>query len=213
MELTIVNLATLLILSVLSSVIFVQLFKTLLNSIIKGKLDFKTITSDGDFPSAHTSNLIAFSIVFWNTVNAYYKFHTNYDSFPAILIGLVLGLWSFYEIRDAMGVRLRVQEQAHAIKELEKNQKIIKEKLDEENEEPIISKAIQDTFNEVLSKVKLKAGHLPHEVIGGIVTGTFIGSIYSTYIYGYSVLRSMISVGFLVYILIIIAFFAIKKRK
>jgi acid phosphatase family membrane protein YuiD len=213
MDLTIVNLVILLILSVLSSVIFAQLFKTLLNSIIKGKVDLKTLTSDGDFPSAHTSNLVSFNIVFWNSVYAYYKLHTNYDPLPAILAGLILCLWSFYEIRDAMGVRLRVQEQAHAIKELERNQKIITEKLDEENEEAIISKAIQDTFNEVLSKVRLKAGHLPHEVIGGIVTGTFIGSIYTTYIYGYSVLRSIISVVFLVYILIIVAFFAIKKRK
>jgi acid phosphatase family membrane protein YuiD len=172
MNFTIVDSVILLAASAITTVVFVQLFKTILNSILIGKFDLKTLLSDGDFPSSHTSILVSFNIVFWLLIYVYHLSHPEVDMFAAVLSGLVLALWSCYEIRDAMGVRLRVQEHAHAIKLIAQTSKELSDKLDDLKlgDDNLNSKALEESLDNLLKNIKLKAGHLPHEVLGGIVT-------------------------------------------
>lgn len=212
MELTIGNSVFLLVMAAACSMIFAQSFKTILNSILKGKLCFNTLFSDGDFPSSHTTILISFNTVFWHIIYKYYIQNPAEDIFACVLIALVLSLWTFYEIRDAMGVRLRVQEQAIVLNQLAKYSKDLTQTLEKQQEEPIISKTLSESLDNVLKKMKLKAGHLPHEVVGGIICGAFIGSIFTTFIFNYIVLRAVISLIFVLYIIGTLAFFAIYKK-
>lgn len=215
MDFTITQSAIVLLLCAFTTVIFVQVFKTILNSILIGKFDTKTLFSDGDFPSSHTSTLVSFNIVFWHTIYMYHINHPAVDMFSAVLIGIVLALWSCYVIRDAMGVRLRVQEHAYAIKLIAQTSKELTDTLDELNlaDEDPNAKALEEGIDDLLGNIKLKAGHLPHEVVGGIVTGGLIGCLFIS-ISDRSIQEITItSIAFIIYILLTILIFVRKRNK
>lgn len=215
MNFTIVNSVILLAISTVTTMVFVQLFKTILNSILIGKFDARTLLSDGDFPSSHTAILISFNIVFWHMIYSYAKVNPNVDMFAAILVGLVLALWSCYEIRDAMGVRLRVQEHAHAIKQIAQTSKDISDRLEKLKlvENDTNAKALEEELDDLLSNIKLKAGHLPHEVLGGIITGGLIGFLFISAADMNYTLLTWAAVAFLVYISLTILIFIRKRKK
>ncbi|MEG1705828.1 MAG: divergent PAP2 family protein [Clostridia bacterium] len=215
MNITITNCINLILISSLSTLVFVQVFKTVLNSILIGKFDKKTLFSDGDFPSSHTAILICFNIIFWYIVYLYSLANPTTDIFVCVLIGLVLLLWSCYEIRDAMGVRLRVQEQAYAIKQIATTSKEMSDKLENLNlvDENVNCDAIQEELDDLLVGLKLKAGHLPYEVFGGILTGTLIGLLYVTFFESNLTLFITVSFIFISYILLTMLMFNNKRRK
>ncbi|MDF2865454.1 MAG: Acid phosphatase/vanadium-dependent haloperoxidase-related protein [Clostridia bacterium] len=215
MNFTIVDSVLLLSISSITTVVFVQMFKTILNSILIGKFDIKTLLSDGDFPSSHTAILVSFNIVFWNMIYSYSINNPNTDMFSSILVGLVLALWSCYEIRDAMGVRLRVQEHAHAIKQIALTSKDISDKIEKLKliENDINSRALEEELDDILSNIKLKAGHLPHEVLGGIITGGLIGLLF---IFGANAnlqLLILVALIFAIYVTLTILIFIRKRKK
>lgn len=215
MNFTIVDSVILLSISSVSTMVFVQVFKTILNSILIGKIDLKTLFSDGDFPSSHTAILVSFNIVFWHIIYVYSLSNPNADMFSATLVGLVLILWSCYEIRDAMGVRLRVQEHAHAIKQIVLTSKDMSGKLEKLNlkETNTNSRALEEELDDLLSNLKLKAGHLPHEVLGGIITGGLIGCLCITVADNNFKLLTLTILGLSIYILLTILIFIRKRMK
>lgn len=215
MSVTIVNSIIALSLCALITMIFVQVFKTVLNSILIGRLDVKTLLADGDFPSSHTSVLIAFNIVFWKIVYMYHIDKPQVDIFSSVLVGLVLGLWSCYEIRDAMGVRLRVQEHANAIKQIALTSKDMSNLIDELNklETNRNTKVLQHALDDLLKNLKLKAGHLPHEVVGGIFTGGFIGSLFTAILSKNVSAATLIIIFFVIYVAITITIFVRRRKK
>ncbi len=215
MNFTIVDSVLLLSISSITTVVFVQMFKTILNSILIGKFDIKTLLSDGDFPSSHTAILVSFNIVFWNMIYSYSINNPNTDMFSSILVGLVLALWSCYEIRDAMGVRLRVQEHAHAIKQIALTSKDISDRIEKLKliENDTNSRALEEELDDILSNIKLKAGHLPHEVLGGIITGGLIGLLF---IFGANAnleLLILVALIFAIYVTLTILIFIRKRKK
>lgn len=215
MNFTIVDSVILLAASAITTVVFVQLFKTILNSILIGKFDVKTILSDGDFPSSHTSILVSFNIVFWHLIYVYHLAHPEVDMFAAVLSGLVLVLWSCYEIRDAMGVRLRVQEHAHAIKLIAQTSKELSDKLDnlKLGDDNLNSKALEESLDDLLKNLKLKAGHLPHEVLGGIITGGLIGLMFISFADKNFSQLTMVASAFALYVLCTVLIFLRRRKK
>lgn len=215
MNFTIVDSVILLSMSSLTTLIFVQVFKTILNSILKGKFDVRTLLSDGDFPSSHTGVLISFNVVFWHMIYSYSINHPDVDMFSSILVGLVLGLWSFYVMHDAMGVRLRVQEHAHAIMQIALTSKDMSGRLEKLKlvENDTNSKALEEEIEDILSNTKLKAGHFPHEVLGGIVTGGLIGCLFITGADNNFKLLTLVALIFIAYVSIIILIFIRKRKK
>ena len=161
MEEYLLNLIILIILSLSVPLLFSQIIKTFINSIIAKKLVFKTLWQDGDFPSSHTALVVNFNIIYWYTLltTDFLKDNTHL-LFIALLSGGFLLLWTFIEIRDAFGLRLRVQEQANAIDGvLDLFEDII------EDDEKI--KKIEN----YKKHLKLKAGHKVFEVIHGAILG------------------------------------------
>ena len=215
MNLTIVNSVITLTLCTVFTMVFVQVFKTLLNSIIVGKLDAKTLLSDGDFPSSHTAILVSFNIVFWHMIYSYAINNPQVDMFSSVLVGCVLVLWSCYEIRDAMGVRLRVQEHAHAIRQIAMSSRDMSDRLDKLRvvDNDINAKTLQQEFDDLLGNLRLKAGHLPHEVLGGIISGVFIGSMFVSTIDKNFTVLALIGVTFVAYVVITILVFVRNKKK
>lgn len=214
MNLTIVNSVIYLAACAITTVVFVQLFKTILNSILVGKFDAKTLFADGDFPSSHTSILVSFNIVLWHIIYLYHLSHPTCDMFGAVIAGLVLGLWSCYEIRDAMGVRLRVQEHAQAIKAIAQTSKDLSDILDnlKLEDEDINTKTLEEALDGILRNIKLKAGHLPHEVLGGIVTGGLIGCLFISFMDSNFIMFLVAALVFALYVFLTVLIFVRKRR-
>ena len=195
-----------------STMVFVQVFKTLLNGIANGKLDPKTLVADGDFPSSHTAILISFNIVFWYLMYSYTINNPTYDMYGPVLCGAFFVLLSCYIIRDAMGIRLRVQEHAQIIAELATYTSNSFAKL-VHVEYDVNTQTLQQELNDLLKNHKLKAGHLPHEVLGGIFVGGFIGIMFVSVISKNFTVLVVTATTFVSYIIITILVFIGNKKK
>lgn len=144
-----------------------QSFKTLLYVAITKDRKFKSIRKrlfgDGDFPSTHTTvSVTGVIIIFpllWDTV---YNATSESEVYCAVSIAVLFVLWTAMTIRDALGIRMRVQEQA----------RILKSFL---TESPTVSDALQSFWEDLASQINLKAGHMPHEVIGGVILALIFG--------------------------------------
>lgn len=215
MNLTIVDSVIMLAACAVTTVVFVQLFKTVLNSILVGKFDVKTLFADGDFPSSHTSILVSFNIVLWHIIYVYHLSHPECDMFGSVVAALVLGLWSCYEIRDAMGVRLRVQEHAQAIKLIAEKSKDLSDIVEnlKLGDDDINTQALEKELDDLLRNLKLKAGHLPHEVLGGIVTGGLIAGMFISVMDSNFVQLAFVATVFLAYVLSTVLIFVRNRIK
>lgn len=200
---------------VLIAVIASQVFKALLNVILSGKFRLKMLYQDGDFPSSHTTTIITTNIVVWNMIYNHISNNPTEDPTLSILIGCVLLLWTFYEIRDAMGLRLTVQENAVLLKKLAESSKdvsVLVENLDLSRNSYELSNALQETFDEIAAKINLKAGHMPHEVLGGICLGCIVG--FAAITYGTSPnLFTFVLLTAAVYFIATVFIFARRRRK
>lgn len=215
MNLTIVDSVIMLAACAVTTVVFVQLFKTVLNSILVGKFDVKTLFADGDFPSSHTSILISFNIVLWHIIYVYHLSHPDCDMFGAVVAALVLGLWSCYEIRDAMGVRLRVQEHAQAIKLIAEKSKDLSDIVEnlKLGDDDINTQALEKELDDLLKNLKLKAGHLPHEVLGGIVTGGLIAGMFISFMDRNFPQLALVATVFISYVFLTVLIFVRNRIK
>lgn len=199
----------------LTSLILTQVFKTVLNSIILGKLDFRTLKANGDFPSSHTATWIAFLTILWHSIIS-----INYPfieiKYVAFLLGLNTTMSTVTIICDAFGLRLTVQKIAETLKSLALLSKdvfnsvedLITYKFSTEN---INSETLEKTFKEMLGPLKKKVGHLPHEVVGGFFKGLLIGLIFSYY--NNSTLFITFTTLYALYIIATIAIFYREKIK
>ncbi len=144
-----------------------QIFKTILNIAITKKADFKFILrlffSDGDFPSSHTAvsvtAVIIVTPILWEAVT---NAQNKSEVYCSVAIFSLYIIWALYIIRDALGIRMRVQEQA----------KVLKSFL---TQSPTVSEALQCYWEELASHINIKAGHMPHEVIGGVILALIFG--------------------------------------
>ena len=186
-----------------SAWVFSQAFKTFLNFTTTRSFKFKMIFSDGDFPSTHTTTSVTaviimcyelFPLAFSETAS----FETKTTS-AAIIIAVVL--WAAFIIRDALGIRLRVQELS----------KIVHEMLIHSNfDGSPISDNLQEFWSTLADGINLKVGHMPHEVIGGLILGVIFG-------FGASFLRKhnyvMFIVDLVIFIIYTIVTFIVIGRK
>ena len=143
--------------------LFSQTFKTLLNFCTTRRFKFKMLFSDGDFPSTHTTTAITGVII-----ACYELLPLVFDSTKpedtktlasAIVIAIVL--WAMFIIRDALGIRLRVQD------------RLLVASSDVEGAP--ISENLQVFWSSLAKGINLKVGHMPHEVIGGLILGVIFG--------------------------------------
>lgn len=147
-----------------------QAFKTLLKiAITKNKKPrniIKQFFSDGDFPSSHTAVSVTGCIVITPIMyEAVYSATTKTEILVCIAAEVVLLLWTSMTIRDALGIRMRVQENAQTM------QKFLKESKNYF----IVTESLQNFWNELGDNINIKAGHMPHEVIGGLILALIFG--------------------------------------
>lgn len=160
--------------SILLSWIASQTFKTILKVAITKKHSLRYIIkqffSDGDFPSSHTAVSITGCIVVTPVLyEAVYSSTSKVEIITAVAVEVVLLLWTAMTIRDALGIRMRVQENAQTLHNVLKNsQNYIDQKY-------IIADSLQEFWSDLADEMNLKAGHLPHEVVGGIILALIVG--------------------------------------
>ncbi len=147
-----------------------QAFKTLLKiAITKNKNPrnvIKQFFSDGDFPSSHTAVSVTGCIVVTPIIyEAIYNATSKTEILVCISTEVVLLLWTAMTIRDALGIRMRVQENAQTM------QKFLKESKNYF----IVTESLQNFWNELGDNINIKAGHMPHEVIGGLILALIFG--------------------------------------
>lgn len=161
---------TYLAISILLAWVTSQSFKTLLKvAITKNKYPryiIKQFFSDGDFPSSHTAVSVTGVIVITPILyEVIYHASTKSEIILAIAIESVLVLWTAMTIRDALGIRMRVQENAQTMHKF----------LKESKNYFVVSESLQQFWSELGDKINIKAGHFPHEVIGGLILALIFG--------------------------------------
>lgn len=147
-----------------------QAFKTLLKvAITKDRSPrniLKQFFSDGDFPSSHTAVSVTGVIVLTPILyEAVYNATSKTEILVCIAAEVILLLWTAMTIRDALGIRMRVQEHAQTMHKL----------LKESKNYFIVSDSLQEFWSELGDQINIKAGHMPHEVIGGLILATILG--------------------------------------
>lgn len=147
-----------------------QAFKTLLKvAITKDKSPrniIKQFFSDGDFPSSHTAVSVTGVIVLTPILyEAVYNATSKTEILVCIAAEVILLLWTAMTIRDALGIRMRVQENAQTLHKF----------LKESKNYFIVTSSLQEFWSELGDQINIKAGHMPHEVIGGLILAMIFG--------------------------------------
>lgn len=147
-----------------------QSFKTLLKvAITKDRTPrniVKQFFSDGDFPSSHTTVSVTGVIVISPLLfEAVYSATSKTEILVCIAAEVILLLWTAMTIRDALGIRMRVQENAQTMHKF----------LKESKNYFIVTESLQNFWSELGDQINIKAGHMPHEVIGGLILATIFG--------------------------------------
>lgn len=147
-----------------------QAFKTLLKvAITKDKSPrniLKQFFSDGDFPSSHTAVSVTGVIVLTPILyEAVYNATSKTEILVCIAAEVILLLWTAMTIRDALGIRMRVQENAQTLHKF----------LKESKNYFIVTSSLQEFWSELGDQINIKAGHMPHEVIGGLILAMIFG--------------------------------------
>lgn len=147
-----------------------QAFKTLLKiAITKNKNPrniIKQFFSDGDFPSSHTAVSVTGCIVITPIIyEAIYNATSKTEILVCIAAEVSLLLWTAMVIRDALGIRMSVQNNAQVTHSL----------LKETKKHCIVTDSLQEFWNDLGDKLNIKTGHMPHEVIGGLILALIFG--------------------------------------
>lgn len=166
-----------------------QTTKVALESIFARKLLLHRYCGDGGYPSCHSAFVTGFAVA-----NLFEYDWNNWLSkgTDAKILGVVLVLW-FLTTRDSMGARKQVGDTA-------KNVNVIVKFLD----------TIGDNIFKLIPILK-QQGHLPHEVIAGVVTGVIAGTSCVLFDRGNS-LASIIIGGTGIIIIVIIGIIINAKR-
>lgn len=132
----------------LSSWFMAQLFKTIINAIMLGTLDWERMWGSGGLPSAHSATVCGMVVA----TGRYSGVHTS-----VFAVAFVFAIIVMY---DAMGVRRETGEQSKILNQ------IINQWMEEGSK-----------HNPLLADHKLKelVGHTPIEVISGALLGATIG--------------------------------------
>lgn len=183
-----------------------QAFKTVLNFFTTRKFKLKMVLSDGDFPSTHTTTSITAVItICYDLVPIIVSDSaTEVEKSHSLAILAITVLWAAFIIRDALGIRLRVQELSKTVYSVLTDSKKV--------EESSISENLQEFWAKLASGINLKVGHMPHEVIGGLILGIIFGfgaNFYRTANW----LMFYISIIVLVMYMIITSFVIGRNRK
>lgn len=151
-----------------------QLFKAILNCAIAKNFSFGYFFScffaDGDFPSSHTCFSVTSLII---TVPYAEEIIANADStFADVTIcRLIEFLWIlfvFVIVKDAISVRGALKKLSTVVKSFLSKPEIF---LNE------VSSELQDFWTGIAEGINVNVGHMPHEVIGGLILAVIIGSI------------------------------------
>lgn len=147
-----------------------QAFKCLLKvAITKDRTSrniIKQFFSDGDFPSSHTAVSVTASIVLTPLLyEVVYNASSKNEIIIAIAAEVILLLWTAMTIRDALGIRMRVQENAQTMHKF----------LKESKNYFVVSESLQEFWSDLGDQINIKAGHMPHEVIGGLILALIFG--------------------------------------
>lgn len=147
-----------------------QAFKCLLKVAITKDRTTRNIVkqffSDGDFPSSHTAVSVTASIVVTPILyEVVYNASSKNEIIIAIAAEVILLLWTAMTIRDALGIRMRVQENAQTMHKF----------LKESKNYFIVSESLQEFWSDLGDQINIKAGHMPHEVIGGLILALIFG--------------------------------------
>ena len=122
--------------------------------------------SDGDFPSSHTAVSVTASIVVTPLLyEVVYNASSKNEIIIAIAAEVILLLWTAMTIRDALGIRMRVQENAQTMHKF----------LKESKNYFVVSESLQEFWSNLGDQINIKAGHMPHEVIGGLILALIFG--------------------------------------
>ena len=126
----------------------------------------KQFFSDGDFPSSHTAVSVTASIVVTPLLyEVVYNASSKNEIIIAIAAEVILLLWTAMTIRDALGIRMRVQENAQTMHKF----------LKESKNYFVVSESLQEFWSNLGDQINIKAGHMPHEVIGGLILALIFG--------------------------------------
>ena len=126
----------------------------------------KQFFSDGDFPSSHTAVSVTASIVVTPLLyEVVYNTSSKNEIIIAIAAEVILLLWTAMTIRDALGIRMRVQENAQTMHKF----------LKESKNYFVVSESLQEFWSDLGDQINIKAGHMPHEVIGGLILALIFG--------------------------------------
>lgn len=147
-----------------------QAFKCLLKIAItknrKPQNVIKQFFSDGDFPSSHTAVSVTGVIVITPLLyEAIYNASSKTEVITAVAAEVILLLWTAMTIRDALGIRMRVQENAQTMHKF----------LKESKNYFVVADSLQEFWSELGDQINIKAGHMPHEVIGGLILALIFG--------------------------------------
>lgn len=147
-----------------------QSFKCLLKIAItkdkKPRNIIKQFFSDGDFPSSHTAVSVTGVIVITPVLyEAVCNATSKTEVIVAVAAEVVLLLWTLMTIRDALGIRMRVQENAQTMHRF----------LKESKNYFVVTESLQEFWSDLGDQINIKAGHLPHEVIGGLILALIFG--------------------------------------
>lgn len=137
--------------------LFAQVIKTVIQSLLTKKFQIERLWGAGGMPSAHSAMVCALAV---STA----RFYT--PSSPIFALALVV---AFITVYDAMGVR----------RETGRHAKLLNRYLNEIEQEKadVDGDGIPDRKSVVIDLKEL-IGHTPLEVLGGVILGVIVGSLF-----------------------------------
>lgn len=150
-----------------------QLFKAILNCAIaknfKAKHFMHCFFADGDFPSSHTCFSVTSLIVAVPYLEEIIS-SASPDSNDVTICRLIEVLWVlfvFVIVKDAIGVRGSLKKLSSVVK------KLLSEPENFLNDN--VNENLQSFWTDVAKGININVGHMPHEVIGGLILALIIG--------------------------------------
>ena len=165
-----------------------QILKLFFNAVInKQKFNVRKLTTDGGYPSSHTSFATSITAIFW--YNTICKWVTGLSFETELWITSALTVFWLITVRDALGVRYTVQKLCECVTLIAENNEY--------------AEAIE-------RKLKIKSGHRPYQVIAGAILGLIIASFTSCIYYEWYKYIFLPVVIFVIYVLVSLV---VVKRK
>jgi acid phosphatase family membrane protein YuiD len=164
-----------------------QTLKTFLKFAITGGKDktkkniVKQFFSDGGFPSSHTTVVVTAVIIISPILyEAAYYATSKTELLCCIALEVISLLWAALIIRDALGIRMAVENNAQithtALTDIpELISSLLPKKIQEKWVKPLPN-SIKDKWANLASELNIDTGHRPHEVFGGCLLAIILGT-------------------------------------